>query len=76
MKKMTCKQLGGACDLVFEAEHFEEIMRLIKEHGSKMLQKGDTKHIEAMKAIQKLMQSPKAMEAWMEEKRRLFETMT
>ena len=25
MKTMTCKQLGGACDLEFQAETFEEI---------------------------------------------------
>lgn len=25
MKVMSCKQLGGACDVLFQAETFEEI---------------------------------------------------
>lgn len=39
MKKMTCKQLGGACDLEFKAETFEEMAELSKKHGMDMLEK-------------------------------------
>ena len=41
MRKMTCKQLGGACDLVFIGETFEEIANQSKKHGNEMIQKGD-----------------------------------
>ena len=37
---MTCKQLGGACDLKFNASTFEEIAELSKKHGTDMFQKG------------------------------------
>ena len=30
MKTMTCKQLGGACDLEFHADSFEEIAEMSK----------------------------------------------
>ena len=73
---MTCKQLGGACDHIFEANSFNEMVRLSKEHGSKMFQKGDQAHIKAMKEIEELMQSPEAMKEWIEEKGRLFDTLT
>lgn len=33
MKTMTCKQLGGACDLTFQAETFEEMARQSQQHG-------------------------------------------
>ena len=38
---MTCKQLGGACDLIFKAETFEEIAALSRAHAQKMMQQKD-----------------------------------
>ena len=70
---MTCKQLGGACDEAFHAETFEEMAELSRHHGMAMMQKGDAAHLEAMKNMQGLMQSPEAMQQWMEEKRKEFE---
>lgn len=75
MKTMTCKQLGGACDLEFHAETFEEIANLSKDHGIKMYHKQDSEHLEAMKKIQELMLNPGAMEKWYEEKRQEFEAL-
>ena len=40
MKAMTCKQLGGACDVEFKAETFDEIAQLSQQHGNEMFQKG------------------------------------
>jgi hypothetical protein len=36
MRTMTCKQLGGACDLEFHADTFDEIGALSKNHGMDM----------------------------------------
>lgn len=33
---MTCKQLGGACDIDFWSESFEEIAKQSKKHGMEM----------------------------------------
>jgi hypothetical protein len=75
MKKMTCRQLGGACDEVFEANTFEEIAVLSKQHGMAMFQSGDQAHLDAMKKMQKLMSSPDKMNAWFEAKKKEFEAL-
>lgn len=75
MKTMTCKQLGGACDLQFQAETFEEMAEKSKQHGMEMYQKGDEAHLKAMSKIQELMQSPEKMQEWFEGKRQEFEEL-
>ncbi len=72
MKTMTCEQLGGACDIEFHADTFEEIAELSKQHGIDMYQKQDAAHLEAMKKKSELMQNPAAMENWYDSKRREF----
>jgi len=75
MKTMTCKQLGGACDLAFTANSFEEMTEISKKHGMEMLKKGDEPHLKAMNEMQDLMKSPDAMKAWFEGKRKAFEAL-
>lgn len=75
MKTMTCKQLGGACDLEFTAETFEEIAEMSKKHGMEMFQKGDEDHLKAMEDMKTLMLSPDALQTWFEQKRREFESL-
>ena len=73
MKSMTCRELGGACDKEFQAETFEEIAQMSKEHGMEMFQKNDKPHLEAMQKMRKLMSDSDAMQKWYEEKKREFE---
>ena len=75
MKTMTCKQLGGACDMAFQAETFEEIAAMSRQHGMEMFQQGDVEHLKAMEEIRNLMQSPEAMEAWMAGRRAAFDAL-
>ncbi|MGR5297614.1 DUF1059 domain-containing protein [Vibrio mediterranei] len=75
MKSMTCRQLGGACDLVLEAETFEQIAELSKQHGMEMYQKQEPAHLDAMNKIQAMMQNPEEMKAWYEEKKREFDAL-
>lgn len=72
---MTCKQLGGACDLTFSAETFEEIAEQSKKHGTEMFQKGDQAHLDAMNKMMALMQEPSKMQEWFEGKRKEFENL-
>ena len=76
MKKMTCKQLGGACDLEFHANSFEEIAEMSKQHGMEMFQKGDEAHLNAMNEMQELMKSPETMKNWFEDKRKEFDALS
>ena len=73
MKTMTCKELGGACDLEFHANTFEEMAQMSQNHGKEMFQKGDKPHLRAMGEMRNLMQSTDGMARWMEGKRKEFE---
>ncbi|MBX7153128.1 DUF1059 domain-containing protein [bacterium] len=73
MKTMTCRQLGGACDLEFHANTFEEIAEMSKKHGMEMFQKNDEAHLKAMNAMRHLMQDASAMKAWFDGKKREFD---
>jgi len=75
MKKMTCKQLGGACDKVFRANSFDEIAGMSKQHGMEMFQKKDAAHLKAMNEMQDLMKKPEAMKKWFENKKKEFEAL-
>ncbi len=72
---MTCKQLGGACDMEFHASTFEEIGEMSKKHAMKMFQSGDDAHLKAMSEMQELMKSQEAMNAWFADKRREFDAL-
>lgn len=76
MKTMTCKQLGGACDLKFQANTFEEMAELSKAHGMEMFQKQDAEHLEAMAKIQAMMQQPQAMQNWFQSKKDEFNALS
>ena len=75
MKSMTCKQLGGACDKVFQANTFEEIAELSKQHGMEMFQAQDVAHLEAMNKVKELMQDPQEMAKWFESKKLEFNNL-
>ncbi len=72
---MTCKQLGGACDKVFQAETFKQIAELSKQHGTEMFKVQDASHMEAMGRMQELMKSPESMQKWFMEKQAEFEAL-
>lgn len=72
---MTCQQLGGACEMAFHAETFEEIAELSKAHGMEMFRIGDKAHLAAMQQMQELMKSPEAMAEWFDARRREFEAL-
>ena len=75
MKKMSCKALGGVCDMVFEAQTFEEMAELSKAHGMEMFQQQDEEHMKVIQEMMVLMQDPAAMAAWFEGKRQEFEAL-
>ncbi len=76
MKTMSCKQLGGACDMQFHADSFEEMAEQSKNHGTEMLVAGDEAHLAAMNEMKALMNDPNAMSDWFQEKRELFESLS
>jgi len=75
MKTMTCKQLGGACDVEFHANSFEEMAEMSKKHGMEMFQKKDPAHMAAIGEMMELMKSPDEMNAWFGAKMKEFEAL-
>ena len=75
MHTMTSNQLGGACHFKIEAENFNDMAALSRKHALEMIQKGDQAHQEAMHKMKELMQSSHAMEQWMKEKEKIFNTL-
>ncbi|WP_290699873.1 DUF1059 domain-containing protein [Amphritea sp.] len=75
MKTMSCTQLGGACELEFKANTFEEIGQLSKQHGMEMFKAQDEAHLAAMQKMQSLMQNPEEMTQWFESKRAEFDAL-
>ena len=75
MKSMSCMQLGGACEQEFQANSFEEIAELSKQHGMAMFKEKDEAHLKAMEDMRQLMQKPGAMEAWFKSKQAEFEAL-
>ena len=74
MKSMTCKQLAGACDLVFTANTFEEIATQSQQHGKEMFSADDGPHIAAMEQMMELMKSG-AMDAWIADRKADFDAL-
>lgn len=75
MKTMTCKQLGGACDLEFHAETFDEVAQMSRDHGMEMFQKKDEPHLEAMYKMQDMMNDPDAIKNWIADRKKEFEAL-
>ena len=74
-KRMTCAQLGGACEEVFEAETFQEMAQLSQAHAKVKMQENDQAHLAKMKEMSALMSDPEAMQVWMKEKEVLFNSL-
>lgn len=72
---MTCKQLGGACDLEFHAETFDEAAQMSREHGMEMFQKKDEAHLAAMYKMQEMMNDKETLNKWIEERKQEFEAL-
>lgn len=75
MKTMTCKQLGGACDMQFRAETFDEMALLSQKHGQQMAAQSDIAHLKAMEKMKQLMDNPNAMQHWMNDLRGRFDNL-
>ena len=75
MKTMTCKQLGGACEKTFSAHSFEEIAEQSRQHGMQMFQQADQAHLKAMNDMREQMKDGKAMQAWMDQKKKEFDSL-
>jgi len=75
MKEMTCKQLGGTCDEIFQADSYEVMRDLHKTHMQQKANEGDEAHAEAMQKLKQLFRSPCQLHDYFQEKRELFDNL-
>ena len=64
MKTMTCKQMGGPCDVAFQGKTADEVIKAEDAHLKEVVAAGDEAHQEAAKAMQGRWKNPIAGMGW------------
>ena len=72
MKTMSCRQLGGACDLDLRGETADEIIKLQDKHLREVVAGGDTAHEEALNAMKGRWKHPIKGMGWYKDTKREF----
>jgi hypothetical protein len=52
MKTMTCKQMGGPCDVAFQGNAADEVIKAQDKHLKEVVAGGDETHKTALEAMQ------------------------
>jgi hypothetical protein len=72
MKTMTCKQLGGPCDLQLHGGTADEIIKAQDAHLKDVVASGDETHKVALKEMEGRWQDPTAGKGWYEKAKENF----
>lgn len=64
MKTMTCKQLGGPCDLEHRGETADDVIKAQDRHLKEMMAGGDTAHSQAAAEMKGRWKRPIAGMRW------------
>ena len=72
MKTMTCKQLGGPCDLQLHGETADEVIKAQDKHLNEIVSTGDEMHQSALKAMKGRWKHPLSGMAWYRKAKRDF----
>ena len=75
MKTMTCKQLGGPCDLAFRGSNADEIIKSQDQHLKDIVARGDVTHEAALKDMQARWKNPLKGMSWYLNIKKLFSTL-
>jgi hypothetical protein len=72
MKMMTCRQLGGPCDLPLRGENANDVIKAQDSHLKEMVAGGDTMHEGALKEMKGRWKNPIAGMGWYRKAKRDF----
>ena len=72
MKTMTCKQLGGPCDVPFHGNTADEVIKAEDHHLNEMVASGDETHKSALKEMKGRWKRPLSGLAWYRKTKRDF----
>jgi predicted small metal-binding protein len=72
MKTMTCRQLGGACDLELRGETADEVIQAQDRHLKEVVAAGDEAHESALKDMKGRWRNPIKGMGWYKNTKREF----
>ncbi len=72
MKTMTCRQLGGACDLALRGETADEVIKAQDRHLREAVAAGDTAHEQALEEMKGRWKHPLRGMGWYKSTKREF----
>jgi hypothetical protein len=72
MKTMTCKQLGGPCDLLLHGDTADEVIKAQDQHLKDMVAGSDETHQSALKAMKGRWKHPVSGMGWYRKAKRDF----
>jgi predicted small metal-binding protein len=72
MKTMTCKQLGGPCELPIHGDTADEVIKAQDKHLNEMVDGGDDTHADALKAMKGRWKHPVSGMKWYRSTKRDF----
>ncbi len=64
MKTMTCRQLGGPCDLAHHGESADDVINAQDQHLKQVVKEGDEAHREARQEMKFRWLHPKKSLGW------------
>lgn len=72
MKSMSCKQLGGPCDLSLRGETADDVIKAQDRHLNEIVSGGDDAHQQALKDMKGRWKHPVAGMSWYRKAKRDF----
>ena len=72
MKTMTCRQLGGACDLRLTGDNADDVIKVQDKHLNEIVAAGDEAHEDALKEMKNRWKHPVAGMGWYRKAKRDF----
>jgi predicted small metal-binding protein len=72
MKTMTCKQLGGPCELAHHGTTADEVIKAQDKHLKDVVASGDKTHEKALKEMKSRWKNPLAGMGWYRKAKRDF----
>jgi hypothetical protein len=72
MKRMTCRQLGGPCDVAHQGEDANEIIQQQDQHLKEVVAAGDSEHEAALREMKGRWKRPVSGLKWYRQVQRDF----
>ncbi len=72
MKTMTCRQLGGPCDLPLRGESADDVIKAQDRHLKEVVAAGDTDHEDALSAMKGRWKNPIKGMGWYKSTKKEF----